>query len=74
MIFHSLLVARNCMRLLCNFAKTFKGAIKAPKIQRDLFCFCVQTDRNYDALNYNSLYRVHLTVVVNKSGFVCPET
>ena len=23
----------------------FKGTIEAPKMQRNLFCFCVQTDR-----------------------------
>ena len=50
-----------------------KGTIKTPKIQHDLFWFCVQTYQNYDALNYNSLYRVHLVAVVNKSGFVHPE-
>ena len=29
---------------------------------------------NYGLLNYNSLYRVRLAVVVNKSGFVRPKT
>ena len=29
--------------------------------------------KNYDVLNYNSLYRVRLVAVVNKPGFVHPE-
>ena len=29
---------------------------------------------NYDLLTYYSLYRVRLRAVVNKSGFVRPET
>ena len=43
-------------------------------MQRDLFSLCVQTTENYGVVNYHDLYRVRLTVVVNKSGFVRPET
>ena len=38
-------------------------------MQRDLFW-----TKNCDVLSYNSLYRVHLEAVVDKSGFVRPET
>ena len=42
-------------------------------MERDLFCFCVQADRKLRSFYYG-LYRVRLAVVVNKSGFVRPET
>ena len=38
------------------------------------FASVLKLTENYSVLNYNSLYRVRLAIVVNKSGFVRPET
>ena len=51
-----------------------KGTIKAPKMQPVYFASVLKLTENYSLLNYNSLYRVRLAIVVNKSGFVRPET
>ena len=43
-------------------------------MQRDIFCFCVETDRKLQWFKLLFCNRVQLAVVVNKSGFVHPET
>ena len=43
-------------------------------MQRDYFASVFKLTENYGLLNYTSLYRVRLAKVVNKSGFVRPET
>ena len=43
-------------------------------MQLDLFTCVFKLTENYGLLNYYGLYRVRLTVVVNKSGFVRPES
>ena len=51
-----------------------KGTIKAPKMQRNCFASVFKLTENYGVLNYNTLYRVRLAMVVNNSDFVRPET
>ena len=52
---------------------SFKGATKAPKIQHD-FAYLFKLTENRGVLDYNSLHRVRLAVVVNKLGLVHPDT
>ena len=43
-------------------------------MQRHFFASVFKLTENYGPLNYYGLYRVRLAVVVNRLGFVCPET
>ena len=45
-----------------------------PECNTIYVAFVFKLTKNYSVLNFNSLYRVRLAMVVNKSGFVRPET
>ena len=48
--------------------------LRLPKRKAIYFGSVFKLTENYDLLNYNSLYIVRLAAVVNKLGFVRPET
>ena len=51
-----------------------KKQSRLPKYNAIYFGTVFKLTESYYLLNYNSLYRVRLTVDVNKSGFVRPKT